>query len=289
MSLRDNGPVLMLLAATLFGVMVTLVKSASNIPSSEIIFFRFLIGSILAFLAFKILKIKIQLPQKKLTLMRIVFGFISVYLLFQAISLTYLSNALVLFYTSPLFSIILAHVFLGEKAGKSIIPLFLASFLGILLIIKPDFLSSSVNLGNIYALLSGLFGAMMFTTLKKLESFETAWTLTVVTMYGTLLLALPFALVSFVMPSIGDLSILIAIGILGFFAVSLMTFAFKYCGESEGTELLMFEAVMAAILGFLIFNEVLDLFSIVGFVLVLSSNFYITLAHTHIDIHLHHH
>ncbi|MBN2518782.1 MAG: DMT family transporter [Candidatus Altiarchaeota archaeon] len=286
MALKDNGPVLMLVTASLFAVMDIFVKLLPQLPASEILFFRFLVSSVMVFVLFRLFRIRIRLVERKFTALRVIFGFFSVYFLFEAISLTSLSNAIVLFYTAPLFSIILSHIFLKEKAGKVVIPLFLVSFTGILLIIKPEF--SSMEPGDIYGVLSGLFAAMSFTALKKLESFESAWTITLITIYGTLLVSMPLAVANFVMPSPEEAMMLLGTGIIGFFAILAMTFAFRYCSESEGTELLMFEAVIATILSILVLGEAVDIYSLIGFILVLSSNFYITFAHAHIDIHLHH-
>ena len=283
---QDSGPILMLIAGLFFAFMDILVKLVPHIPTFEAIFFRFLFGALLALLSMRILKIKIRLVEHKLLALRIIFGFLSIYTLFVAISLTYLSNAIVLFFTAPVFSIILAHVFLKEKTTKAIVLPLLLSLVGIFLIIKPNL--AVINPGDIYAVLSGLFCAMGFTALKKLESIESAWTITIASIFGMLLLSTPLAAYSFAPVSSHDLLILLLMGVFGFLGVVFMTFAFKYCGESEGTELLMFEAVVTAVIGVLIFREIVDPYSIIGSILVLSSNFYITMSHAHIEIHLHH-
>lgn len=83
-------------------------------------------------------------------------------LLFYSITLIPVSNAILLYYTGPIFAIIIMH-FLGERISRAKLVSILMAFTGVLMILDPT--GINLNPGIYAALLSGLsYGTLTVTS-----------------------------------------------------------------------------------------------------------------------------
>ncbi|KAL4427177.1 hypothetical protein ABPG74_013381 [Tetrahymena malaccensis] len=84
----------------------------------------------------------------KLMVLRGVLGGIALLILFQSFKLLNISDGIVIANTNPLWTSLLASVFLGEKITKKQVIFSLVSFTGIILIVKPNFLFKNIQTEN---------------------------------------------------------------------------------------------------------------------------------------------
>src|SRR3989338_5098934 len=121
-----------------FGVMATFVKLACQTLSSiEVVFFRSLLGSIA--IGFMLWREKASWLGKnpKTLALRGIFGFLALSTHFYAIGELKLGTAVMLNYTAPIFVVILARIFLGEKTSWPVNLAILASFVRVFLFCPP--------------------------------------------------------------------------------------------------------------------------------------------------------
>jgi drug/metabolite transporter (DMT)-like permease len=125
----------MIFGALAFGVMAMFVKLASQtLPSIEVVFFRSLLGTVaIGFMLWKEKASWIGKNPKTLAL-RGIFGFLALTTFFHAIGELKLGTAVMLNYTAPIFVVILARIFLGEKTTWAVKLVILASFVGLYLL-----------------------------------------------------------------------------------------------------------------------------------------------------------
>ena len=156
----------------LAGIVGVFVRLLQGIDAQSIVFLRAAIAAAFIFLAVaarsRIRELKIVHPVK--TLFVGLFQGASIFLYITALLNTTVSNAVFLLYTAPVFSVILAKVFLKEEIERETIIGVLVTLVGIILILDPRTFSfdSSQTFGNIVALGSGFFYAAMALTAKPI-------------------------------------------------------------------------------------------------------------------------
>jgi drug/metabolite transporter (DMT)-like permease len=176
----------MLLSALSFTVMGYFVKSLPGVPFSIKVLFRNLVVFLMVGIPTAVQVIRGQSLELILgskgdrgpLLLRSLLGFFGVVFLFLAIdgfSFSWageliqlkglsLAEASSLNRTSPLFVLIFASLFIGEKVRAYQIPLTLMGFIGALLIIKPEF--SPQILPATFGLASGAFAGGAYTIIR---------------------------------------------------------------------------------------------------------------------------
>lgn len=156
--------------AALVGV---IVKSIKDLDIYSIIFFRAIIASIfiliILILTKKIKELTLVSPVK--TILVGLFQGISIFLYFNAILNTSITNAVFLLYTAPLFTLIFAKIFFKEKIEKVAIFGVAITLLGIACILNPKEFSFNLSqsFGNLMGLGAGLFYSMMTLTAKSIK------------------------------------------------------------------------------------------------------------------------
>src|SRR5690606_14400507 len=108
-------------------------------------------------------------------LLRSFSGSIAMVLNFYALSQIGLGDASVLNHTSPFFVILFSVLLLGEKFYKSLLPLTLICFLGILIMLRPT--GNLFNLGGMASLSSAVFAAGAYVSIRHLHKTDSFWTM----------------------------------------------------------------------------------------------------------------
>ena len=141
MSNKTKAVFCMLISALGFTFMSVTVKYVTGIPLFEKVFFRNLISLGVAFFMLK----KSSAPmfgrrENQLALLaRSIFGLAGVVLNFYAIANLTLADSSMLGKLSPIFVTIMACIFLKEKIDNKQVLSIIITFLGTLLVIKPEF------------------------------------------------------------------------------------------------------------------------------------------------------
>ncbi len=164
------GIIYMLLASALFSGMGYYVKIlGQTLGTGEIVFFRNLIGLII------IIPTMIARPsgakggRPVMLAMRGVFGFLALFFYFYSISVLPLGTAATLTKIDPIFTALLAFFLLKEKQGVMIWAGLAAGFTGVVMLMRPE--AGGLNAGSLCALLSGLFAAAAYTTVRNLRGY----------------------------------------------------------------------------------------------------------------------
>ncbi len=182
-----------LLAALSYATLAYTVKRAEAfLPNTMLIFFRQLFGLILLL---PIASIKLgSLKELKtkvfpLHMLRAFASLSSMFCLFFALRYLPLTDAVLLTYTRPLFIPIVVFLWFQKKWTKNTWIGLVMGFLGVILILRPD--SKMFNIASLVGLAAGLFGAISFTTIRRLTKSEPPERIT----FFYLALSLPLAAV----------------------------------------------------------------------------------------------
>jgi drug/metabolite transporter (DMT)-like permease len=210
-----------------------------------------------------------DLPTKaaKFHLLRGGTGIAGFLLFIAAAQLTSLVNANVLLNTTPIFIPILALVFLGQKVARTLWLAIALGFAGMVIVVKPD-ASLFTNPGNLVALAAGFVTAIEFLAVKHLDETDSPITqmfyfLLIGTICSTLV-----AIGKFQSITHGQALIMVATGGCLVLFQFLLIKAYVYAKPHEIGAFQYSSVVFAAIFGWTLFKESIDLGTILGTLLI---------------------
>jgi drug/metabolite transporter (DMT)-like permease len=267
--------VLLMLASTVgFGLMAITIRLASDTrATTEIAFFRNLFGWLV--LSLLILRPGKPLPrtqQLSRYLVRAMIGLASMLCGFWAIGHLPLSQAISLSYSTPLFVTIAAALWLGEKVRIRRWLAVLAGFIGVLVVLRPG---SHFDAGMLIALLAALLSALVAIQIKQLTRSDAPDTVVFYTYSLWVPLSLVPALFQWQWPH-GIAWLWLALtGVFGTIGQVFWTRALRL-GEVSALQPISFmQLPLVAVLGWWMFGEDLDRWTVIGAGIILAANAYI--------------
>ena len=264
------GAAWMLAASFSFSIMGAVIRTLSLTFNNEsIVFFRSLFG-LLLLLPWRLGQSpSLGTDQLSGHLARAFFGLSAMYCFFYAISKLNLATAVLLNFSAPMFIPIFAWILLKEPSSRRIWIAIGVGFLGILFILKP-----SQGLWNSAALIgtcSGILAAMAMIFVRKLGRTEPASrTLFYFTMLSTLGSAIPMLLFG-KMPQLQHLPLLLLLGISANAGQYMLIRAYQMAPAPQIGPFSYSAVLFAAILGWWMWAEVPDQYSLIGTVLVIAA------------------
>ncbi len=160
----------MLLAIFCYGLMNVAVKQLSDFTAIQVVLFRSIISLVISWSMLKAQGVSVWGNNKKILILRGLLGASALTLYFYTLHHLPLATALVIQYLSPIFTAIIASIFLKEKLKPIQWSFFALSFLGVLLIKGLDTRVSMFMLG--LGVLSAIGSGAAYTCIRKLKTSE---------------------------------------------------------------------------------------------------------------------
>ena len=252
----------MLLSALGFALMAACVKEVSGlgIPVLEIVAARAIISAIISYADIKRKKISVWGHNKPLLIARGTVGAFALMFVYYAVTTLPLAEATVLQYLHPVFTAVLALLFLKETIQRSTIVCIVISLFGLFVMIQPNLqLDSGVQYPwlSIAAGVLGAFGsAVAYVIVKKLTKTDDS---SVIIFYFPLI-SLPIAITllgsDFVMPSIAATGLLILVGIFTQVGQVGLTKALHCADANKATAYAYVQVLFSVFIGWAYFSEV---------------------------------
>lgn len=267
----DNKPkaiIFMLICAFAFSGVGAMVKLAGDVPVFEKVFFRNLVSLFVAIYMIRSNKASYwgKPENRKVLFARASLGLIGVILYFYAISNLFLADSNMLNKLSPFFVTIFAALFLKEKLSPVQIPALLIVFVGAMMIIKPEF-----DLSVLPALAgfgSAITAGAAYTIVRYLKDREEPATIVFLFSFVSVLGTIPLVMMEFVLPTGTQLVFLIGTGVFAAIGQFALTYAYKLAPAAEISIYNYFSILFSAMLGFVLWGEMPDAWSMLGGVLV---------------------
>jgi len=271
-----QGCIWMALCGLGFSVMAAFVKLAgqSHMNIFEITFFRVLIGFLMLvpFIARAGL-VSLHTRYIQAHALRAVLGFVAMLCAYLGIAKLELATYTALSFTKPLFAVILAVVILKEDVRWRRWAATIVGFFGVLVMMQPG--SGTFNSWALLALGDALSIALLITILKRLPASETPLVmLFYYGLIGTLLIA-PFAIYQWQWPTATQWLYLLAIGSTGALSQYWWILAFKAGEASVVAPFDYLRLLFAGLIGFIIFGELPDHWTLIGSAMIIGSTVYI--------------
>lgn len=200
---------------------------------------------------------------------------------FYALVLLPLADVTALSFTTPLFTILLAVAILGERVRWRRWSATAVGFLGVLIMVRPG--GSAIEPGALLALGMALGIAIATVMVKRLPPDESKVAMLFwFCISSVLLTAVPAALV-WRPPSFEEWLLLAAIGTLGVAAQSLIVRAYVIGEASFVAPFDYSKLLLAVLIGLLLFDELPDLWTLAGALVIVGSTLYIARREARLD------
>ena len=234
-------------AALVYACLALLIQYAeAGLSNSMLVFFRQLIGfcCFLPFMAMNNKKnLQLKTNQLSLYLLRTFCNLSAMFCFYFALRYLPLTDAVLLSYTRPLFIPIIVYFWFHKKWNRPIWYGLFMGFIGVLIILKPD--HKLFDIAALIGLASALFGAIAFTTLRRLTKTESSKQI----LFYYFTLSIPIAavplLVNWTNPTLNQWGLLCLIGLGGALYQILLTRAYQ-CAKAFKVGSLLYSSVIFA-------------------------------------------
>ena len=298
MSKKNNNPrgiILILIAMMVFSVQDGIMKHIYSFVSLyEVYLIRTLVSFVLILFFLKITKkpivFKTQYPL--LTFCRVIlffFGFSSFYI---SLSVLPLGFATALFFVTPFLITIFAHFFLEEKIGPRRWSAVIVGFIGVYVTLNPDF--NNFNYSSLLPILCAFCYSLSMIIIKKTSDKDSVYTQTFTFYFGAIIFSTIFYFI------IGDgqfntsnhpasqfifrewfvdletsILFMIATGVTATVAFLLLFTAYSIASPAVVSPFEYSILLWSPLIGWIYFNEIPSLNTVVGILIIVSSGIYI--------------
>jgi len=209
----------------------------------------------------------------KLHFFRALVGIVASAIVYYSFSIMPITKVTAISFSEPLFSVVLAVLILKEKIYLHRTAALFVGFIGTIIVIRPD---SSFDTNSLLVLLSAFIFGFVNIFIKKLGNTEKTRTILVYRYLFFVLFTLPPAIYYWKTPTLYEF------GLIGMLALSLsmsatsVVKALSYADVTVVSPFRFSKLIFVGILGYFIFKEVVDMWTIVGSIIIIVSVVYIS-------------
>lgn len=270
---------MIILSTLCFAIMNMFVKLSGDIPSIQKSFFRNIVALIIALSV--LIKsgagFQIEKQNRPLLLIRAICGTIGLIANFYAVDHLLLADASIIQKVAPFFVIIFSYILLKEEVTKKQIISIIIAFIGTLFVVKPSFQNTEL-LPSLIALIGAMNNGIAYT-LVRLLSQKGVKGPQIVFFFSlfSCLVVLPYLIFDFHPMTLKQTFILLLAGLAAAGGQFSVTAAYS---AAAGRDISLYDysqVVFVAILGFVVFQQIPDLYSVIGYFIIFGTTFYMFL------------
>ena len=283
------GIVLKLGQTLAFSLMYAVLKLAGHVPVGEEVFFRCAFALVPLFILASQTVGPFAVIRTNRTfyhVARSIAGTASMFLNFAALALLPLADITAFSFVAPIFAVVLAALFLGERVGPFRWGAVLVAFAGVLVMLEPHggighIVLAGFSTGAGLALAGAMLSATVVIFIRQMSTTEKSETIVFYFM-TTCALVGAFTLIWNRVPlSLMQVFWLVCSGLLGGIGQIFMTYCYRYAEPSLLAPFDYVAMVWAVALGYLIFAEVPEPIVMVGAGIVIAAGLFIVWRERH--------
>ncbi len=283
------GVFYILLSAFAFALMSVFVRSAGSLPAPQKALFRNLVSftvALIVLLRHQASKPAAQKLEEKREgfwrrhpwgplLLRAGFGTAGVLANFYAIDHLPLADANSLNKLSPFFAVLASAIILGEMIRRYQLVSLLTAFFGALLILRPDLGNFSFQPAHLIAVTSAICAGIAYTYVRKLGLLqEDSAFIVFFFSFFSIAVFLPLTLANWTPMSWRQLGFLLLAGVAASFGQLGVTLGYRHAPARSISVYNYAQVPFAALLGLILFQEVPDLLSLLGYAIIIGAALY---------------
>lgn len=257
-----------------FSLMSLFIKLAGDLPSMQKGFFRNIIAvgisSIPLIKHWKVINLPKDNIEWSVLISRSVFGTIGLVFNFYAITHISLADSTIIQKLSPFVILILSFIFFKEKMTVFQLISIVIAFIGVGFIVRPTG-DGFISMGALAALLGAFCSGVAYTCVRYLGTHNVSGEF-IIFFFSTLstFMLLPYLIFDYKVMTMHQLSMLILAGASATIGQYGVTFAYKYAAAKNISVFDYSQVLFSGIFGFIFFNELPDLQSLIGYIIVIS-------------------
>ena len=274
-----KGICFIVLAAAGFSLMSVFVRLAGPLPVMQKVFFRNLVAALVAIIMLRRAKepFRIGKGNRMAVFLRSFVGMLGVIANFWAIDHLPIADATMLNKMSPFFAILMSLFILRERPVKRDWLCLLVALSGAALVIKPGL--GLTSLPALVGLFGGFCAGTAYTFVRKAGQGGVKGPVIILTFsIFSCVMVLPFMLAGYERMGVRQLVFLLLSGCAAALGQLGITMAYTYAPAKEISVYDYIQVVFAALFGFRLFRELPDLFSVLGYLLIIGTAIYRFLA-----------
>lgn len=285
--MKNKGILLIILSALCFACMNIFVKLSGDLPSIQKSFFRNLVAVAIAFSILKKSGSGFYIDKNNVftLFLRSLCGTIGIIANFYAVDHLLLADASIIQKLAPFFVIIFSFFLLKENVSKKQIFSIAIAFIGTLFIVKPSFHNTQF-FPSFVALIGAMSAGLAYTLVRKLSQKGVKGP-QIVFYFSTFscVSVVPYLIFHFAPMTLEQVIILLVAGICAAGGQFAVTAAYSY---AAGRDISLFDysqVILAAILGFLVFGQISDIYSWIGYLIIFGITLYMFVSQRKLTSH----
>ena len=272
-----RGARALVLSSLAFSLMTVCVKQlGGRIPVTEIVLARSVISIMLTGVGLRMAGVNPLGNNRGLLLARGLAGSLALLCFFKAVTSLPLASATVLQYTYPTFTAGAAWILLAEPLRRRIGLAVAMGWIGVVLVIQPQWIGHGMATLALMPVLLGLAGALCtalaYVCVRRLSVTEHPLVIILYFPLVSIPISLPGVIQQGVMPSGLDWLWLIGVGVLTQLGQIWVTRGLSCLPAARATSLNYVQVVFAAIWGWIWFHETVNVLTLAGAALVLMAS-----------------
>lgn len=266
------GALNIIMASVMFAFMGALIKAASvSLNSGMVVFFRNAVALVIMIPAlYGSSNVgMLKTGEIRLHLVRSLTGLAAMYFYFHTLTKLPLAEAVLLSYTSPVFIPFVANIWLGEKINARLLSAMLIGFAGVVLIMKPG--TGMFQPAAFFGLAAGAVASVSMVSIRRMAATEPPFRIVFYyTLIATVASALPLPW-AWTTPDREIWIILFAMGIFACLGQLFVTRGYTLAPSAQIGPFTYSTVLFAAVIGFFIWGEKVDLFTLGGGILIFAA------------------
>lgn len=272
----------MLIAVIFFSLLDTAVKyltTQAHVPVTQVTWVRFMVqfvGLLVLVPAFGLLSLERLFTTKKPAqqLLRSVLMAATTLFNFIAVQYLRLDQTVTVIFLAPLLVAALAGPLLGEWVGWRRGIAIAVGFLGVLIAVRPGL--GAVHPAIIYSFLAMAAYAFFMLLTRHLAPYDPPLVTLFYSMFAGAVFGAPFAIMDWVWPEHWTTwAVLLSLGVLGGCGHFLFILAYARAPASTISPFIYSELITIAALGYLVFGDVPDVWTLTGASVIIASGIYL--------------
>ena len=259
-----------------FVAVTAIVKyMGADVPPAQAAFLRYVLGLVFLLPMLKDLReARLTGRQWKLFGLRGAVHSVGVMLWFYAMTRIPIADVTAMNYLSPIYVTLGAALFLGERLAFRRIAAVVVALIGAMIILRPGF--REISSGHLAMLGTAVAFAASYLTAKIMaDEVKPTVVVAMLSIFVPIGLA-PFAFANWVAPSLSDLGLLFVVASFATAGHYTMTLAFAAAPVTVTQPVTFLQLVWAVLLGAVVFGEAIDIWVVVGGLIILGSVTFIT-------------
>ncbi len=249
----NSGARYMLLATLYLALMNVGVKLLPGIPAHEIVFFRALVSLVVAYAMLRRQRLSVWGNNRPLLIWRGLAGTTALVCYFYSLHLMPLASAVTIQQLSPIFTILLSSVLLGEHASRKQWGAFMVAFAGVVLVKGFD---PRVTIPEaLLCMAAAFFAGLAYNLVRMLKDHDHPLVVVFYFPVVTVPLVGAYTLTHWVWPDPGQLALLLGVGLATTASQVYLTRAFQADRASRVSIINYLGVVLALVIGWLGFDE----------------------------------